>query len=67
VQIQKLAGLGKRVVVAFDNDPAGVENAVKVRARLLAHGAEAEIRHPPKAFKDVGEMTAKEVATWAAA
>ena len=67
VQIEKLAGLKKKILVAFDNDKASVENAVKVSLRLRSRGIEAEIRHPPSAFKDVGEMAAKDVATWLAA
>jgi hypothetical protein len=67
VQIGKLAGLKKKILVAFDNDKAGVENAVKVSSRLRARGIETEIRHPPSAYKDVGEMETMDVATWLAA
>jgi hypothetical protein len=64
VQIEKLAGWKKKVLVTFDNDKAGVENAVKVRTRLRARGVEAEVVHPPAAFKDVGEMRAADVVAW---
>ena len=39
VQIEKLAALNKKVFVAFDNDKAGVENAVKVKAACWPAGS----------------------------
>ena len=67
MQMQKLAVLNKPVVVAFDNDDAGRAAAPDL-ARMLRRGCvRAEVRHPPAAFKDVGEMPAEAVSQWLAA
>jgi hypothetical protein len=55
--------LGKRVVVAFDNDGPGRAAAAEV-ARRLGRACPVEVRHPPAGYKDVGDMPAAEVARW---
>jgi hypothetical protein len=63
-QVEKLAKLNKKVVIAFDNDKAGKENSPKIHARLATRGIEVEVLHPPQAFKDMGEMPTKDVIAW---
>jgi hypothetical protein len=66
VQAIKLSGLNKPVLVAFDNDDAGLPAAQAVARQLREGRTRVEVRHPPKEYKDVGEMTATEVAQWLA-
>ncbi len=65
-QLDKLAALGRKVVIGFDNDEAGQKGAKKVSWELQQMRVEVEVRHPPATYKDYGEMRAAEVASWLA-
>lgn len=64
-QAEKLAALGKEVIVAFDNDPAGRENAYRVTRQLCRAGVETNVWPPPAACKDIGETPPQELLKWA--
>jgi hypothetical protein len=64
-QIRKLAAVRRQVLVAFDNDDAGRRAAPLVVERLRAEGVSARVYHPPRLFKDVGDMPAGATARWA--
>jgi len=61
-QAKKLAGLGKVVLLAFDNDRAGKEGRGRARDRLCGHGLFADQFFFPPQFKDLAEMTAPALA-----
>jgi DNA primase len=64
VQAEKLAGLNKQVLVAFDNDEAGREGAVKAITRLQAKKVWARSWSPLQAFEDLGDTPRQEVRAW---
>lgn len=63
-QAKKLAALGKVVVVAFDNDPPGMQGTRKAEFSLVSHGVRPCVWQPPTKYKDVGDMPAEEVVKW---
>jgi hypothetical protein len=63
-QAEKLVRLGKRVVIAFDNDPGGQRGASEAFDRLADAGARVRVKSPPVPYTDVGEMPAQEVVRW---
>jgi hypothetical protein len=63
VQVQKLAALKKGLVIAFDNDQAGRENAENVRSCFPTE-VDAYVRFPPEEFEDVGAMPPEAVKAW---
>jgi hypothetical protein len=63
-QQKRIAKMGKKVVVAFDNDPPGREKG-RIAHMLLSHrGVPTQLWFPPEGFKDIGEMPAGEVKRW---
>ena len=65
-QILKLGTLEKEIVVAFDNDNAGLREGITVATILKREGIRARLLHPPKDVKDVGEMDASGIKAWLA-
>jgi hypothetical protein len=63
-QLDKLAAMHRRVVVAFDNDKRGRYRAPLVAEKLRERGVEVEVRHPADPYKDLGEMPVEAVRAW---
>jgi hypothetical protein len=63
-QAEKLAALDRHIIIAFDNDEAGVFSRSRASATLRAQGVTVSVLPPPPAYKDVGEMAAEAVANW---
>ena len=64
IQAEKLARLGKLVLLAFDNAEAG-QNGMRAAADHLSQtGVKWEPLHVPAEYHDVGEMFPSEVAAW---
>jgi hypothetical protein len=63
-QTEKLARLGKRVLVAFDNDDSGRDGAVSTVNRLKAAGVNTRFATLPPEFHDLGSMTPHAVQHW---
>lgn len=63
-QIEKLVALKKEIIVAFDADTAGRENAPIVTRQLRQSGVKTLEWGPPKAYKDLGEVPASELSDW---
>ena len=63
-QANKLLLLGRRVLVAYDNDEAGRDGAQKALKVLHDKGHRADQLFVPKKYHDVAEMPASAVAEW---
>jgi DNA primase len=63
-QTDKLALLDRTVLVALDNDAAGLAARRKVCDELVRRGVRAQPWPVPGAYKDVGEMPVGEVRRW---
>jgi hypothetical protein len=63
-QAQKLARLGKQVLIAFDNDKAGREGTKRAFGRLLERLWFVCPLPMPTGFKDLAEMPAAAVVEW---
>jgi DNA primase len=62
-QVQKLAALGKPVLIAYDADRPGWEGAERTENQLRKAGVPA-VRLSPTPRKDIGEMSAEESRRW---
>jgi DNA primase len=63
-QAERLAAMNKSILVALDNDDAGLRASESVYKCLLRNTPGVEVFTPPSPFKDVGEMPVEEVRRW---
>jgi hypothetical protein len=63
-QAERLAALNKSILVALDNDEAGIRASESVYERISRHTSAVEVSPPVSPFKDVGEMPVEEVRKW---
>lgn len=59
VQEEKLIGLGKRIILGFDNDPDGKRGAARIMREI--HSDDVYSLSVPAPNKDLGDMPAREV------